>query len=453
MKRTIITAILLPWAAAVSGQVKVENAKIDRDGASATVSFEAKIDAKATKRNYKLILTPVVYNAEGAASLAPIVVETRRTRIRDLRDGVAPVPGARTTGNGATVDYTATMPWVDWMMKTDLRFEMLSAGCCSEEDLGQRVVANDIAANLPIDPNAANVNVGGMLLVMTRNAEPRSIVPAGGEPEPMQTLVDSLNIGFAQGSARINLNSFNNYTALGEVISILQSKQDVVLQGRIEITGTASPEGSEALNYELAQKRALAVRNYILDNVYWLRPANFNIVNGGQNWEGLYKLVEESRMPGGWEVLDIIENTPPGIDVVNNVSRKKFLMELHQGRTWKYMEAHFFPQLRGAASITVYTPVPKGSKASTVPPAENTAIINRAIDRAAARDAAGALALLMPVSNDARAWNPMGVAFVVEGDLARAKEYFGKAAAAGYTEAQSNLEQLPVTETSPQPTR
>jgi hypothetical protein len=283
-----------------------------------------------------------------------------------------------------------------------------------------------------------------MLLTMTRNAAPRSIMPAAGEPEPRQTLVDSLNIGFAQGSARINLSSFGNYKALGHVISILQSKQDVVLQSRIEITGTASPEGGEMLNYELAHKRALAVRNYILENVHWLRPANFNIINGGQNWDGLYKLVEESRMPGRWEVLDIIDNTPPDIDVVNNTSRKKFLMNLNQGRTWKYMEANFFPQLRGAASITVYSPLPRGSQApvATAPPAANTEIINRAIDLIAARDAAGALALLTPVSNDARAWNPLGVACVVTGEVARAKEYFGMAAAAGYAEAQANLEQL-----------
>jgi hypothetical protein len=279
---------------------------------------------------------------------------------------------------------------------------------------------------------------------MTRNAEPRSMIQNEVVTEPMQTLVDSLNINFAQGSAHINLNSFGNYKALGDVISILQSQQEVILQGLIRITGTASPEGPQSVNYALAQKRAIAVRNYILDNVHWLRPSNFEIVNGGQNWEGLYKLVEESRMPGRWEVLDIIDNTPPDIDVINNVSRKKYLMDLNQGRTWRYMEYYFFPELRGAASITVYTPQPKSAvnSGATTPPAANTDIINRAIDLIAERDTAGAMALLTPVSSDARAWNPMGVACLIEGDIARAKEYLTMATEAGYADAQSNLKEL-----------
>jgi outer membrane protein OmpA-like peptidoglycan-associated protein len=436
---------LLLSAVAVHGQIRVSNVEINRDGDTATISFDARIDAKATKRDYKLILTPEVFSAGSSAALDPIVVETRRTRIRDRRDGLIPVPDARTTENGATLGYTATAPWADWMKGSDLRFNMRSEGCCSENDLGQMTAARGIGGQPAPVRTEANVNVGNLVLVMTRNSEPQHATTAtAAATASMQTVVDSLNVNFAQGSSRINLNSFDNYRALNDVVSILKSRQEIALQGLIKITGTASPEGPEALNYDLARRRALAVRNYILDRVHWLRPANFEIVNGGQNWDGLYKLVEESNMPGAWEVLDIIDNTAPDIDYFSNTSRKKFLMNLNQGRTWRYMEARFFPQLRGAASITVYTPLTGGSTAAvaTTPPDPNADIINRAIDLASARDYTGALALLTPVFGDARAWNPIGVCAVMMGDMDRAKEYFKLAAEAGYTDARANLEQI-----------
>jgi len=212
-----------------------------------------------------------------------------------------------------------------------------------------------------------------------------------------------------------------------------------------EIIAYASPEGPQAHNYTLAQNRALAVRNYILDNVPSLRPANFDIINGGENWEGLYKLVEESAMPGRWQVLDIIERTPPDIDYFSNTSRKQMLMNLDGGRVWNYMLANFFPRLRSAATVTIYAPGDNSAAraaAGTIPPARNTEIINRAIDLLGERRSEQALTLLLEVENDPRAWNPLGVCYLLEYNTARAREYFQRAATAGYADGRGNLEQM-----------
>jgi hypothetical protein len=489
MKKTTIIASLILLATAAHAQISVSNLRIDRDGDRASVSFDARIDAAATSRDYKLIMTPEVFGAEGSVALDPIVVETRRTRIRDNRGMDRPIANAHNTENGATVDYAATAPWADWMGEAcDLRFTLRSTGCCDDLDLGEVVMPRSTpAAPAPVPATPAptvrrpeNVSVGGMVLLMTRNAEPRPMTSAT-DGVTMQTLVDSLKIGFAQGSARIDFRSFDNYRALNQLVSILRSRQDIVLEGHIKITGTASPEGSERLNYELAHKRAMAVRNYLIGQVYWLHPWNFEIVNGGQDWDGLRDLVERSYMPWRREVLDIIDNTPadgypygapaerysyddaPAERYAHNLptdrysrnvtfnryfhsgaSRKAYLMRLDQGRAWRYMERYFYPHLRGAVTVTVFTPTGQGlmQQRGSMPPAQNTEIINRAIDLASARDYTGALALLEQVSDDARAWNPIGVCAVMAGDYESAREYFRLAADAGYAEAQGNLDQI-----------
>ncbi len=47
-------------------------------------------------------------------------------------------------------------------------------------------------------------------------------------------------------------------------------------------------------------------------------------------------------------MLSILDNTPEWV-IKNGIvvdSRKKQLMDLHRGNSWRYMEKHFFPLLR-----------------------------------------------------------------------------------------------------------
>lgn len=460
MKKTLIIVIGLLLSAGIMGQVRVSNFETRQNGNRTEIAFDAQIDKKATNSNHKLIMTPVLYNGNQAVELSPIVVETRKTKIMDARTGVQPLPNALLTENGRRIRYTAAVDNM-YLSDPDLRFNFLSVGCCSEETLAPLAVTTTNAppaytqpayvpppatqqqqpAYVPpsAPPTERPIRIGGMVIMLIKNApELRNVDGRAG----IRTLLNKREVGFAVNSTQINLYAFNNSRVLNEIISTLRSSPNV-LQGGIEITGYASPEGAQAANYALARNRALAVRNYILDNVPYLRPANFDIVNGGENWEGLYKLVEESRMPGRWQVLDIIETTPPDIDYFNNISRKKMLMDLNGGQTWRYMLANFFPRLRSAATVTIYAPGERGTATQeSMFPARNTELINRAIDMLGERNSGQALQLLLEVENDPRAWNPLGVCYLLEYNMNRAKEYFQKAAEAGYSEAKGNLEQM-----------
>jgi len=103
--KNIIIALALLLSLGASGQIDVRNLEIRQNGNRSEISFDAQIDRKATGRNNKLTMTPVLYNNNRAVELPPIVVETRRTRIMDARNRVSPLPGAVLTENGKIVRY------------------------------------------------------------------------------------------------------------------------------------------------------------------------------------------------------------------------------------------------------------------------------------------------------------------------------------------------------------
>jgi len=445
MKRIAIMAIGLLSSVGVMGQAKVENIEVKPNGGMAEVSFDVTVDKRATGRNYKLVMTPVMYDATRSVELSPIVVESRRTRIMDARNKVPPLSGVLLTGNGETIRYRAATAYQSWLQGADIRFDLVRMGCCAEKQL-ESMAVTEIAVPqtlLPVagSPTTSTLRIGGAIIVMEKSAAlpPEHLLPSSSS----KTQFERINVAFDQGSSKINFYKFDNYKSLTNVVNILKASKDM-LHDKIEIRGTASPEGRQMDNYALAENRALAARNYILDNVHWLRPSDFTIINGGEGWEELYKLVEASNMPGRWQVLDIIERTPPDIDYVHNTSRKKFLMDLDGGRAWKYMYTHFFPQLRHAASITIYSaPVAgEGGKFLSALPAGNAELINRAIDLTGRRNSTQALEILTRIENDPRAWNPMGVCYLLENNTVKAREYFKKAADVGYGEAKSNLDQI-----------
>ena len=433
MKKILILGVSVFTALNAMGQAQVENLEVVRHDGTAEISFDANIDKQATDRKDKLILTPVLYAGENEAQLAPIVVETRRTRILDLRNNVEPIEGAFLTENDGTVSYNATTTYADWLQGANLDFDLLSVGCCSEKQYDPVLIAQNIAVT---DANA--LNIGGMNLIMDRNAAAPASAGTSDNGANAGGACDC-GITFAQGSTKLDASIGNNGKVLDHLVKNLGTERSLV--GKIQITGYASPEGELQANENLAKNRAYVVRNYLLDNVLWLRPSDFELINGGENWKGLYEAVEAAPMQGRWQVLDIIERTPADEDdYLSGKPRKSLLEELNGGEVWNDMLQTIFPNLRSVTAIKYQL---DNATAQTATPAEQIGDqINQAIDLLGARDADGALEILNKVSDDARAWNPMGVAYVLKNDAEQAKTYFQKSADAGYTEAASNLKQM-----------
>lgn len=115
---------------------------------------------------------------------------------------------------------------------------------------------------------------------------------------------------------------------------------------KIDLVGTASPDGPLALNERLARERAASVKQYFMNHGSF--PASiFNVKTIGEDWCGLEKLVE--KLPGinnREAILNIIRNTP------NRDEAEMRLRTLDNGKVWAQLASEVFPRLR-AVKTTV----------------------------------------------------------------------------------------------------
>lgn len=160
-----------------------------------------------------------------------------------------------------------------------------------------------------------------------------------------------VKIYFRQGYSTLEPSYRDNAANLQVLIERLRAvERDPSCRVRnIRIVSSASPEGSDAMNKRLSARRAERVRSFIVQRAS-LDNSLFEVRSLGVDWQGLIRLVEASDMPYRAEALDILHHAPEWI-VRNGVvvgGRKQQLGMLRGGRVWKYMEEHFFPELRSS---------------------------------------------------------------------------------------------------------
>lgn len=107
----------------------------------------------------------------------------------------------------------------------------------------------------------------------------------------------------------------------------------------IRITGYASPDGHTARNEELAIGRALRFSNFLSGELA-VSHEKIVIAPGVEDWDGLKRIVTESKKPYAAQVTKILEGT------ADPDARRKALKALEKGNVWKEMEQTVFSRLR-----------------------------------------------------------------------------------------------------------
>lgn len=434
----VLVVISTATAAPQSRGVEIKNVTVEKSGDNLNVRFQAAVPAKSVKKDYKLTVTPVIYNVNGQQSLKPIVVDSRRVRIVDHRNGITPTKDAFYAQQGKTVEYVMELPYQQWMEGSSLRIDRALAGCCSEQHEQPELLASNMvfAEPKPFAPvyNKEPLPVAYMPVTeeLKRVDVESSYVYAMSEYKVAKSDFDALRengallVTFNVGSATIDQSNPENATSLTQVKKVLGLiKADPNAEvGKIVIAGTASPEGKADINDKLAARRAEALKEYLGNTI---DPKVFEIVNVGEDWTMLRRIVENSTMPNKQAVLDIIEK----YGVYNG--RELELMKLNGGRDYNYMLREFFPKLRSAGYIQIfYERKPDIDFAPT----------NEAIEKINNQDYTGALELLGRLRPIAQTYNLMGVCHMMTGDKEQAESDFKKAIAAGSSDAAKNLEQL-----------
>lgn len=124
----------------------------------------------------------------------------------------------------------------------------------------------------------------------------------------------------------------------------IQADSNYVIS-RIEVMGTASPDGTRERNEQLAGERAEALASWLVSEA-GIPADKISVVNGGENWTGLRLMMEASDgMPFRDEMLALI-------DIEDRAVRKYKMMYYADSKPWLWMYEHFFPELRKGAGGT-----------------------------------------------------------------------------------------------------
>jgi hypothetical protein len=371
-KTTIILTLIFATAIQASAQTAVAGGDVVIAGLTATRSadsvriyYTAAIDPRAVRRDYTLLVAPVIVGEGHRQSLPAIAVQGPGSRIarqrREVAYGTMPAYEEATPARrGETIAMTALVPFQGWMHSSNIVFESLEAGCCDFGELTSVIVARGILppppppAPEPVpEPVWVPASVGDSLSTAFRFVAPFS------EYRPELALSDDdrangLEVYFRLSKHDIDPDYLDNPYNLGNLtacINMIMASTDSHVE-KIVVAGFASPEGTIEFNDRLAFDRAVALKRYIMENTP-VTDSQVAIYNGAVDWQGLRMRIARGSLPEREALLDLIDNTPVrGAD--GQAARLEALRRFEGGRIYRYLQSEHFPYLRTGAFIKVY---------------------------------------------------------------------------------------------------
>lgn len=226
-------------------------------------------------------------------------------------------------------DYNYTIPFEPWMSQARLEIKETTVGCGNIRNINTLHGFSNVELEkiIPIEPYIIKAQVAYVQpkaeAVKNRAVEAESF---------LDFAVSKTDIRPDFGNNRAELNKID------QLVGDLTSSEGLIING-ISITGYASPEGSLELNKRLSEGRARALQDYLITR-YDIPRKHYSVIFGGEDWDGLARLVTASDMRYKYDVLDIIEN------VSIEKGRETKIMKLAGGEPYRYMLAQMFPRLR-----------------------------------------------------------------------------------------------------------
>jgi len=341
---------------ALSG-IRVRDLELIPDGNNVDVNFTMDVGKKAVQSDYERTISFWLINGQDRIQLPSVAIVGRRARIMaERRSGsydefseVSSVPRIE-TARGQSVDYSTKVAYQPWMEGSKLVAESVRRGCCKVLADGSGVVANNITLYHQPVPVPDQLSTGDKLAQQYPFLAPASQM-ANFDPDNRD---GSITIYFRQDVSRLELDFRNNYyqfETLLKAISELERSTDSRIV-KVVVAGYASPEGTVQHNQALSGRRADIIMNQLLQRS-GIRRDIIQVIHGGEDWNGLRKMVERSDLPEKYSIINIIDNTPLW-DSYRKIGRESQLMKLNGGRTYRYLYQNYFPELRNATYIRVF---------------------------------------------------------------------------------------------------
>lgn len=454
----------------VEGTGEVKNLTTNRANGRLTIDMDIDISNIEVGADETLILTPAIEKNGNSLELPSVEIMGRRAYMYYRRNEEIPVTNnpfyaeriakraERKAGQKQTVDYTATVPFAEWMRGSTVVVKEGSCGC------DQTPIA------------LGDNNVGRVLHEIYYPQYIISFVEP--EPEPIKVRAESHSayINFKVDRYEILENYKSNNTELASIVNSIEKVKDDddLTITSITIEGWASPEGTEQHNKILSENRANSLADYVTKKTAIARN-DIHAIGRGEDWINLKTIVEGTTILSKDKILEIINSSatldqkdqqlndlvPPTIyqrllgEIYPRLRRNDYRIE-YNVRNFNIEEAKALvdsdPRKLSVGELyKVAGTYEKGSKeynhvmavAAKTYPSVVAAAVNQASLLMAEKKYAEALDVLSKSDqNDARILAAQGYAYINMGDQAKAKAAWEKAAAKGQADAKHNLEEL-----------
>ncbi len=425
------------------------------------IAFPLDLDVIEVGRNQRCSLTPVVRSNSGKEErrLPLVVVRGRNRRIADSRVGKGQTDSiqiyAEYTAKAAkgVLEYETVLDYEKWMDDASVVVRSSYVGCACGAD-------------------GESVDTLGKPLLYAPRLQLTGMMECPVEFEPRNEKRDAFLI-YPVNKTVLYADRYNNAAELQKIkdaFEFVNHNPDYEIR-EVRIMGFASPEGSLVRNIELANGRALSLKNYILQQ-FPAASGLLKVMPGEENWDGLRKKIEESSMPYKVDLLKIIDSESD-LD-----RREASLKAVGNGQPYRMLLELVYPELRkntidisyiskerslDAARELVFSNPKELNAYEFFNVAENfykddSLTYRRVVEAAAdtypdhvvANNNAAYLALrdgdyaaaekyLERIFKDARSWNNMGCLKWDEGDEREAVYWWKRAADNGDENAKCNL--------------
>jgi tetratricopeptide (TPR) repeat protein len=235
------------------------------------------------------------------------------------------------------LNYHISLPFEPWMDEAVLDVEEDLCGCGDQAKVARLRVFDGLTKDIIAEPA---YRVRPYLAYIRPEVE---IVKKRQE-------IGNAYLDFPRGKNEIFPNFGNNATELAKIdkmIRAIATNRDITVQG-VYMVGYASPESSLKFNTELSRARSQSLMRYFMNNSDI--PTNlFETRTGGEDWDGLRRLLEDYPISHKNEIFQIM-NTVGDLD-----AREKAISKVGGGRPYKIIYDEIYPKLRRVVCEVNYT--------------------------------------------------------------------------------------------------
>lgn len=172
-----------------------------------------------------------------------------------------------------------------------------------------------------------------------------------------QNPADSAKIYFRINHRQFDPSIGDNAATMARFVNSVRAARDSDDIYRLVVRSYASPDGSDNANTRLTANRCAEIVKHIVSNT-GISADLMESVPEGVAWDELRCIVAETpEVPGRDQVLDILDNTPLWVyDDAGRIvdGRKKQLMMVDGGNSYRWMFDNIFPRLRNAVAVSLF---------------------------------------------------------------------------------------------------